>query len=86
MGKQHGTKGNRKTGTNQGGEPTTKTGTKRAAMAAPKDTSSSELDSNSSCNNGDADAENCAPEITRQKKGTPLRILFVQYPINIEMS
>ena len=81
-----GTKGNKKTETNRGGRPTTKTGTKRAAMAAPKDTSLSESDSDSSCDNGGADAVNCAPEINRQRNGTLLRILLVQYPIYIKNS
>ena len=68
-------------GANRGCKHTTKTGKKRAAMATPEDTSSSESESNNSRN---ADLENCAAEINRQTKGTALRIWFVQYPINIE--
>ena len=68
MGKPNGTK----TGPAQGGELKTRTGKKRNAMAAPLDTSSSESDSDSSCDDGRANVAECAPEITKQLKGTPV--------------
>ena len=67
MVKPHGTK----TGTAKGGELKARTGKKRDAMTAPLDTSSSVSDSDSSCDDGIANAEECAPK-TRQIKGTPI--------------
>ena len=86
MGKQQGTKCGRKTGKTQGGETTTKAGKKRIAMTATEDTSSSESDSDTSCNIEDADAEDCTQEINRREKGTPIDIFVRECSFNLEIS
>ena len=51
-------------------------------MASPLDTSSSESDSDSSCDDGRADEAECAPEITKQLKGTPVNLRVCCFDVN----
>ena len=86
MGKQQGTKCGRKKGKTQGGGSTPKAGKKRIAMTATEDTSSSESDSDTSCNIEDADAEDCAPEINIREKGTLIDNFFRVCSFDLKMS
>ena len=79
MGRQQGTKCGRKARKTQGGESTTKAGKKRIAMTASEDTSSSESDSDSSCNIENVGTEDCTPEINRREKGTPIDNFVCEY-------